>query len=86
MLTRQDIENDDVVALYINGNIYLGPTAVKEALKHGTVDGYILRHVFKFMAEMDLHPKWAEYAEYPTLFTITEYNNWVKLPNGKPRC
>jgi hypothetical protein len=83
-ITEQD--HDDVVALYINGDICLGPYAVEQARNHGKVDGYILRHVFKLMAEMDLNPKWAEYAEYPTLFTITEYNNWVKLPNGKPIC
>lgn len=78
MFISADIENDEVVALYINGDIYLGPAAIKEALKHRRVDGYILRHVFKFMAEMDLDPKWSEYAEYPALFTITEYNEWLK--------
>lgn len=81
MLTREDIENDDVVALYISGDIYIGPAAVKKALEHGTVDGYILRHIFKFMVEMDLDPRWAEYAEYPTLFTMTDYNAWTR---GEP--
>jgi hypothetical protein len=31
MLTSEDLENEDVVALYIKGEIYLGPAAVQDA-------------------------------------------------------
>jgi hypothetical protein len=78
MITREDIENDDVVALLIGKNIYLGQLARDKAKEHGTVDGIIKRTIFKFMAELDLDPRWQNYANTPTLFTITEYNNWIK--------
>lgn len=74
-ITEQD--HDDFVALYINGDIYLGECAVKKALEHGTVDGIIRRCVFKLMAILDLSPKWAEYAEYLTLFSWKEFQEFL---------
>lgn len=73
-----DQDENEIVALYINDTIYLGQTAIEKAKEAGTVDGIIRRTIFKFMAEFDLDPKWAEYATYPTLFTMTEYNNWTR--------
>ena len=78
MLTREDIDNDDVVALLIGSDIYFGQLARDNAKERGTVDGIIKRFIFKFMAEMDLDPRWIDYANSPTLFTITEYNHWIK--------
>ena len=83
-ITSQD--HDEVVALCVDGDIYFGEYAKDKAKATGTVEGIIPRSVFKLVAHLDYHPKWDEYAEYPTLFTISEYNEWQKLPNGKPIC
>lgn len=73
-----DQDDDEIVALYINDTIYLGQTAIDKAKESGTVEGIIKRTIFKFMAEFDLDPKWAQYAAYPTLFTMTDYNAWTR--------
>lgn len=76
-----DQDSDEIVALYINDVIYLGQAAIDKVHEVGKVDGIIKRAIFKFMAEFDLDPKWEEYANYPTLFTLTEYNAWAR---GEP--
>lgn len=39
---------------------------------NGSIDGYVLRHVFKFMAYMGIDPKWEEYSQYPDIFKFSE--------------
>ncbi len=78
MFTREDLDNDDIVALYIKGGIYFGQYAIDKAKEIGEVDGIIRRAIFKFMAELDLDPKWEEYANYPTLFTLSELNKFCE--------
>lgn len=78
MFNISDQDNDDVVAFYINGTIYFGQGAIDKVKEVGTVDGFIRRAIFKFMAEFDLGPAWEQYAASPTLFTMAEYNTWTK--------
>lgn len=86
MLDIKEQDYDEVVALCINNEIYFGQSALHRAKENKSVDGLILRANFKFMSEFDLSPKWAEYVEYPTLFKLSEYNEWIKLPTGRPIC
>lgn len=79
----KDKDHDDIVALYINGEIYLGQAAIDKAREHGEVNGVIKRAIFKFMAMFDLDPKWEAYSQYPTLFTMTEYNKSVNFQDEK---
>lgn len=83
-ITKQD--HDEIVALWINDVVYFDQQAIDKAKEHGKVDRIIPRSLFKLVSELDNHPKWIEYSKYPTLFTITEYNEWCKLPEGKPIC
>lgn len=76
MIDITDSDRDEIVALYINGDIYLGMGAIDKAIAIGKVDGVIGRHIFKFMAQFDLDPKWVEYSKYPTLFTMTQLDEF----------
>lgn len=72
--------SDEVVGLYINGEVYFADTAkekVKECVNIAEAQvGFVTRSVFKFMAYFDLSPRWEEYANYPTLFTKSEYKDF----------
>ena len=85
-LTLSKEDYDEVVALIIQGEIYLAQGAIAKVNEVREVDGIIPRAMFKAIDHLDCNPKWREYASYPTLFTISEYNEWCKLPNGKPIC
>lgn len=76
MFTKE--AHNEVVALEVNGDILFGDYAVSKALASRTVSRMFTREVFEFMAEMDLDPKWAEYALYPTIFLMSDYNNFIK--------
>ncbi len=86
MIDMTDKDFDEIVALLIGSDIYFGQLAIDKAKEKGQVDGIIKRCVFKFMADMDLDPRWEDYANSPTLFTISQYNEHYKLPAGKPIC
>lgn len=82
-IARQDTENDDVVALYIQGDIYFGELAVNKAIEVGYVDGFMVRPIFQFMASMDLDPRWNDYANSRTLFTVGELNKFLQDAESK---
>lgn len=75
-ITAQDM--DEIIALQINGEIYGKHSAVFMAKLTGNVERVYSRAVFKFMADMDVGIKWKEWSEFPTLFTMTEYNKFCK--------
>lgn len=71
--TKFPYKDDDIVALYINGEIYLGLGAIDKAIEIGKVDGVIKREIFNFMAEFDLDKRWKDYSKYPTILTWDEF-------------
>lgn len=78
-LTEQD--SDEIVAIQFGNDIYFGQQAVDKAIELKDFTKLHSCWVFKFMAEMDLSPKWAEYATYPTLFKISWYERYAR---GEP--
>jgi hypothetical protein len=84
MLDITTEDDDQIVALYIKGEIYLGEGAIAKAKEVGTVDRIIPRSFFKFLKHFDDNIKWREYSGYLTLFTISEYNEFITLHHGKP--
>jgi len=67
---------DEIVAIQIKNDIYFGETAINKTIALQDFTRLFSRAVFKFMAIMDLGPQWDEFANSPTLFTITEYKNF----------
>jgi len=86
MINITDKDMDEIIAIQFGDDIYFGKTAVDKAIYLQDFQKIYSRAIFKFLFEIDLNPKWAEYAEYPTLFTLSEYNNFCNLPAGKPIC
>lgn len=74
--TEQDY--DEIVAIQFGNDIYFGQQAIDKARSCNDLTRIYSRWIFKFMAEMDLSPRWEDYANSPTLFTMTEYNAWTR--------
>ncbi len=75
VITPQD--QDEIVAIQFGSDVYFGQGAIDKCIE---LQGYTNLHprsTFKLMSILDVHPKWAEYAEYPTLFRISEVNKVV---------
>ena len=65
--------NDEVIALRVDNYVYFGQLAVGTVLKAGRCDQIYTRGVFYLMAELDLDPRWKEWAvNAPTLFLKSE--------------
>lgn len=75
-ITKQDME--EIVAIQFGNDIYFAQTALDKAIELQDFTCLYPRATFKFMAEMDLSPKWAEYAEYPTIFDLKEYKEYCE--------
>jgi hypothetical protein len=78
-LTEQD--SDEIVAIQFGSDIYFGQQAIDKAIELKDFTCLHSRWVFKFMAEMDLSPKWEEYANYPTIFKLSWYKRYA---SGEP--
>lgn len=72
MFEITDQDHDEIIAINVNNIVYLGSMAIEMAIKHNNVDCVYGRSLFKLLAELDLDPRWAEYATYPTLFKMSE--------------
>jgi hypothetical protein len=75
-ITQEDME--DIIAIQFGDDIYFGQKAVDKAIELQDFTNLHPRSTFKFMAELDLSPKWAEYAAYPTIFTMKEYRGFLR--------
>lgn len=75
-MTEED--HDEIVAIQFGNNIYFGQQAIDKARELGGFTQLLSRWIFKFMANMDLSPRWAEYAGYPTIFKITKYKEYIE--------
>lgn len=74
MWTDKDL--DEVIAFRIDDEIWFGQEAVNRVLARGSYVQYYTRALFKFMAEMDLNPKWKEWSDNaPTLFLRSDIKN-----------
>lgn len=73
-ITEQD--HNEVVAIGVGTEIYFADAAIERAKEVGSVNLIVPRSTFKLMAYLDDSPKWMEYACYPTLFTMQEYNEY----------
>jgi hypothetical protein len=73
-ITQEDME--DIVAIQFGMDVYFGMKAVDKAIEYGTFTNLHPRSTFKFMAMFDLGPKWAEYATYPTIFTMKQFKEF----------
>jgi hypothetical protein len=73
-ITQEDME--DIIAIQFGTDVYFGMKAVDRAIELGTFTNLHPRSTFKFMAMLDLSPKWAEYAAYPTIFTMKQFKDF----------
>ena len=69
---------DEIVAIMVNGEIYSKHSAFEEAKRIGNVQRIYSRAVFKFIYCMDSDDTWREWNELPTLFSMTEYREFIK--------
>jgi len=72
-----DQDHDEIIAIQIGSNIYFHQHAIDKTIEAGGFYKLHPRSTFKFMAEMDLDPKWSEYATYPTIFTMKQYRDYA---------
>lgn len=79
IITKKDYE--DIIAIQFNDDIYFGKYAIEKAISIQYFTFLHPRSTFKFMAMLDLEPKWAEYATYPTIFNIADYRKFQKGNN-----
>ena len=75
-ITTEDME--DIIAIQFGADVYFGTKAIDRVKELGAFTNLHPRSTFKFMAMFDLHPKWAEYATYPTIFTMKQYREFIK--------
>lgn len=76
MTNITDQDEDEFIAIQIGSDIYFGQAAIDKCIE---MQGYNCLHprsTFKLMAELDLDPKWDEYAEYPTIFKLSEVDKF----------
>ncbi len=77
MLEITEADLDEVIAIRIGDEVYLGELAIDKVKEHKHVTCVYSRGVFKLLVELDLDSKWAEYAKYPTLFKMSELNEFT---------
>lgn len=73
-----DQDHDEIVAIQIGTHVYFHQLAIDKVIEAGGFNNLHPRSTFKFMAEMDLDPKWAEYAKYPTIFDMKQYHAYAR--------
>ena len=71
-----DQDHEEIVAIQFGQDILFGMSAVDEVRRTQNYTQLIPRSTFKFMAEIELDPRWAEYAEYPTIFSLKQLREW----------
>lgn len=71
-------DDDEIVAIQFDNEIYFKQAAVDKVLELKDFTILHSRWIFKFMAMMDLDPRWKEFASYPTLFRISEVEAFTK--------
>lgn len=75
-ITQQDME--EIIAIQFGDGIYFAQAALDKVRELQDYTCLHPRATFKFMAEMDLSPKWEEYAGYPTIFDLKEYRKYCE--------
>ncbi|HEY2811799.1 MAG TPA: hypothetical protein VGJ00_10485 [Rhabdochlamydiaceae bacterium] len=76
-ITEQD--EDEIIAIQIGSDIYFGQAAIDKCIEVQRFNQLHPRSTFKFIAELDLDPKWVEYAEYPTIFKLSEVDKLFRV-------
>jgi len=71
-----DQDSDEIIAIQIGSDIYFGQAAIDKCIEAQGYNQLHPRSTFKFMAELDLDPKWNEYAKYPTIFRLREFKEF----------
>jgi hypothetical protein len=82
-MTITDNDLDEIIAIQFGNEVMFGKPAIERALEQSKFTTVHSRALFKLMSCMDLGPQWAEYANCPTLFTMSEYNKFIGKKNDQ---